>query len=233
MVNAVNWLDTMIRSRTIALLALFIAPLGACNTVETTSVTGSANGSAGSFASLASPADPKATKNKSPEKAGGYYVEFRSRYAASYGHTFLIHGRLNAKGDIGEIAPEMVAGLHPATESPVPWMIGHVMPVISETGASDGDTEEKYVSARFRVNLSEPEYRKVAAFIEERQRNSPLWHAVLYNCNAWVGDVARFMGLEVPANTLQFPQEFITALRDMNPGADAKVAAGLSVSSPQ
>ncbi|HEX2137566.1 MAG TPA: hypothetical protein VHG30_16990, partial [Microvirga sp.] len=49
-------------------------------------------------------------------------------------------------------------------------------------------------------------------------KNSPLWHAAIYNCNAWVGDIARFMGLKAPANTWQFPAEYINALREMNTG---------------
>src|SRR5262245_15059623 len=64
-----------------------------------------------------------------------YYVEFRSRSAQSYGHTFSIHGRLSGNG---QIATKTVVGLHPATESAVPWMIGHLILVPSETGASDG-----------------------------------------------------------------------------------------------
>ena len=93
--------------------------------------------------------------------------------------------RLDSRGRI--IARE-VAGLHPAGDSPVPWMIGHVVPVRSETGPSDGDLEEKYVSARYRVVLSAAEYAKVTAFIRQLQANSPLWSAVAYNCNAFVAE---------------------------------------------
>ena len=154
----------------------------------------------------------KAAAKPAPAPAR-YFVEFRSRYAASYGHTFLAHGRLNAKGEIVE---SEVAGLHPATDSSVPWMIGHLVPVPSETGPSDGDLEDQYVSARYRVELSEAEYEKVAAFIRKQQANSPLWHAVLYNCNAWVGGVARFMGLRTPASSLLMRADYINSMRDLN-----------------
>jgi hypothetical protein len=143
----------------------------------------------------------------------------------------LVHGRLNANGEVGELTPDQVAGLHPASESPTPWMIGHVVPVPSETGPSDGDLEEQYVSARFRVMLSEPEYRKVVAHIRERQKNSPLWHAVLYNCNAWVGEIARFMGLKAPMDTLQFPAEYINAMRELNSGQQAAATTTMPLSS--
>ena len=141
-----------------------------------------------------------------------YYIEFRSRSAQSYGHTFSIYGRLNG----GRIASKTVAGLHPFTESALPWMVGHLVVVPSETGASDGDTEDQYVTARFRVALSPDEYKKVTGFVKELQKKSPLWHAVLYNCNAFVGDIARFMGLETPASTMLMPADYINSLRDLN-----------------
>src|SRR5919112_5680630 len=98
-------------------------------------------------------------KRKSADRQGGqYFVEFRSRYALSYGHTFLVHGRLGPKGEV-KLTPEFVAGLHPRGEGPQLWTVGHVMPVPSETGPSDGDLEEQYVSARFRILLTEEQYR--------------------------------------------------------------------------
>jgi hypothetical protein len=142
-----------------------------------------------------------------------YYIEFRSRSAQSYGHTFSIYGRLNGQG---KIASKAVAGLHPFTESAVPWMVGHLFLVPSETGASDGDTEDQYVTARFRVALSQAEYAKVTTFIKDLQKKSPVWHAVLYNCNAFVGDIARFMGMETPTSTMLMPAEYINGLRDLN-----------------
>src|SRR5262249_34783077 len=151
-----------------------------------------------------------------PSTTRPYYVEFRARAAQSYGHTFLVHGKV---GSSTKITASQVAGLHPFTESPVPWMMGHLVLVPSETGASDGDTEEIYVIARYRVLLTEGEYRKVAAYIKQHQANSPLWHAVLYNCNAWVGDVAKFMGLKTPfSSVLLYPQDYINTLKEVNGG---------------
>lgn len=155
--------------------------------------------------------------------AGQYFIEFRARHALSYGHTFAMFGRLDRRGRILE---REVAGLHPAGDSPVPWMIGHVVPVRSETGPSDGDLEEKYVSARYRVVLSAAEYTKVTAFIKKLQANSPLWSAVAYNCNAFVADIARYMGLETPSSTLLYPADFINKLRDLNARRERAAMAG-------
>src|SRR3954469_1846965 len=103
-------------------------------------------------------AEPQAAAKPTANLARPYFIEFRSRSAQSYGHTFSIHGRLNAQGKIG--SSFTVSGLHPFSESPIPWMVGHLVLVPSETGASDGDREDQYVTARFRVNLTEAEYRK-------------------------------------------------------------------------
>jgi hypothetical protein len=165
-------------------------------------------------ADLAAVQGPKA-KRTARTAMGPYFIEFRSRYALSYGHTFAMFGRLNAHGDIVQ---REVAGLHPAGDSPVPWMIGHVIPVTSETGPSDGDLEEKYVSARYRVVLSEDEYVRLVAFIRKLQANSPLWSAVAYNCNAFVAQIAKYLGLQTPSSTLLYPADFITKLRDLNEG---------------
>jgi hypothetical protein len=142
-----------------------------------------------------------------------YFVEFRARSAYSYGHTFLVHGRVGQK-----ITKKDVIGLHPATESSVPWMIGHLVPVVSETGASDGDYEDQYIIARYRVLLTEPEYRKTLAMMRGMQASHPVWHAVLYNCNRFVGDIAQNMGLRSPGNALLMPKEYINTLKSVNNG---------------
>ncbi|TKT81463.1 hypothetical protein [Aquamicrobium sp. LC103] len=143
-----------------------------------------------------------------------YFIEYRSRYALSYGHSYVIFGRLDQSGRM--INPE-VAGLHPASDSAAPYVLGHVMPVPAETGESDGDLEDEYRSASWRVMLSEAEYRKVVAFIRNLQASSPMWHAALYNCNAFVADIARSMGYKTPFIWLR-PQQFIIQLREMNGG---------------
>jgi len=141
-----------------------------------------------------------------------YFVEFRSRYALSYGHTYVVFGTASPGGGVAKME---VAGLHPASESEAPYVLGHFVPVPAETGWSDGDLEEKYRSASWRVMLDEAEYRKVTAYIRKLQASSPVWQASVYNCNAFAGDVARSMGYKVPSKYLR-PQQFITKLRELN-----------------
>ena len=63
---------------------------------------------------------------------GQYYVEFRSRQAWDYGHTFVVFGR------VGETpSKKNVAGLSPKGDDPKMWLMGHYMPVPSDTGWTD------------------------------------------------------------------------------------------------
>ena len=160
------------------------------------------------------PQQPPASKGR-PERY--YFVEFRARMAESYGHAYLTYGRVDGKG---QIIQSSVAGLHPFTESVLPWLIGHIIPVPSETGASDGDMEEMYVSARYRVLVNEDDYRQTVAFIKELQAKNPYWHASLNNCIGFLKDVAKFMGLRTPVSTLSYPEVFVKNLREMNEDPD-------------
>lgn len=147
-------------------------------------------------------------------EANRYFIEFRSRYALSYGHTYAVFGRTDAAGQM--IDPQ-VAGLHPKSYDAAPYVAGHFIPVPAETGLSDGDLEEPYRSASWRLLLSEAQYNKVVTYIRGLQARSHYWNATVHNCNAFVGDIARSMGYKTPPIWLR-PQQFITQLREMNGG---------------
>jgi hypothetical protein len=148
--------------------------------------------------------------------AGRYFVDFRARTAASYGHAFIWYGRLNQRGKVGLIE---VAGLHPASDSPVPYILGHLIPVPAETGKSYGDLDEQYLTANYRVYLKEADAQQVFAYIRHKQETSPLWLAGVYNCTAFLADIAGYMGLRTPPTaTWMYPEDFINSLRDLNGG---------------
>jgi hypothetical protein len=148
-----------------------------------------------------------------PEAGKQYFVEFRSRTAASYGHSFLFHGKL-AGGN--KFAKFEVAGLHPRGDDPAVYMQGHVMPVPAETGASDGDLDEQYLTARYCVVLGEAEYNRVAAHIRRLQATTKEWHAPTKNCNFFLGEIAEYMRLKAPPSPLLYPESYVNMLRDMN-----------------
>jgi hypothetical protein len=164
-----------------------------------------------------------------PDPSRPYFIEFRARAAYNYGHAFVVHGK------VGEpITKRSVVGLHPAGDSPVPWMIGHIVPVPSETGWSDGDVgyNDKYITAKYRVFLTEAEYRVLLAKMRQMQSSTPLWSATVYNCVAFVGDIAAFLGMQHPFH-LVMPKEYIEGIKRMNGGRTQLPASWLASMNPQ
>ncbi|MER8835777.1 hypothetical protein [Mesorhizobium sp. M0909] len=188
---------TLVSSR-LLLVALVALPAAACQTKDLPPQP-----------NFVSYADGGAAPKKNDER---YFIEFRSRYALSYGHTYAVFGRLDRAGRM--IDPQ-VAGLHPASNSAVPYVLGHIVPVPAETGWSDGDLEEPYRSASWQIILTRAEYDKVVAYIRKLQASSHVWQATVLNCNGFVADIAHSMGYKTPAIQLR-PQQFITKLREMN-----------------
>lgn len=140
---------------------------------------------------------------------GPYYVDFRARTAASYGHAFVWFGKTSEK-------QVEVAGLHPKGDT-LPYVLGHIMWVPSETGASYGDLDEQYLTASYRVYLSEADAKKVFAHIKHLQATSPVWNAETTNCTSFIGRIASFMGLETPFH-LMMPEEYVNQLKALNGG---------------
>ncbi len=138
-----------------------------------------------------------------------YYVDFRARTAASWGHAFVWYGKT------GERQVE-VAGLTPAGDT-LAYVLGHVTWVPSETGASYGDLDPQYLTASYRVYLSETDAKRVFAYIKKLQATSPVWNAETFNCTGFIGDIASFMGLKVP-NRWQRPENYVNSLKAMNGG---------------
>ena len=203
---------TLASSRLLFVASLALA-VAACQTEDKPSQPGFTSYASDAGTAVAAPS-VKATSNR-------YFIEFRSRYAYTYGHSLVIFGRLNQSGQM--VNPE-VAGLAPKSADPSVYVLGHVAPVPASTGWTDGDLEDVYRSASWRVMLTEAEYRKVVAKIRQLQASSPLWHASLSNCNAFVANIARSMGYRTPGVWLR-PQEFITRLREMNSGATRSTAS--------
>ena len=140
---------------------------------------------------------------------GPYYVDFRARTAASWGHAFVWFGKTS------ERAVE-VAGLTPAGDN-VPYVLGHLMWVPSETKASYGDLDPQYLTASYRVYLNEPDAKRVFAYIKKLQASSPVWNAETTNCTSFIGSIAEFMGLKVP-HRWQRPESYVNSLKAMNDG---------------
>jgi hypothetical protein len=146
---------------------------------------------------------------RSESAKGPYYVDFRARTAASWGHAFVWYGKT------GERAVD-VAGLTPKGDT-LEYMLGYVTWVPSDTGASYGDLDPQYLTAHYRVYLSESDAKKVFAYIKQLQANSRVWSAEVSNCTSFIGSIAEFMGLKTP-HRWQRPEEYVNNLKAMNGG---------------
>jgi hypothetical protein len=61
----------------------------------------------------------------------------------------------------------------------------------------------------------------VFAYIRYKQETSPLWLAGVYNCTAFIADIAAYMGLKTPlTGTWMYPEDLVNSLRDLNNGRE-------------
>jgi hypothetical protein len=161
-------------------------------------------------ASIEAKSPPQLSRKTGAGSAKGpYYVDFRARTAASWGHAFVWFGKTSER-------QVEVAGLTPAGDT-LAYVVGHLTLVPSETGASYGDLDPQYLTANYRVYLNEPDAKKVFAYIKELQASSPVWNAETFNCTSFIGSIANFMGLKVPLRW-QRPEEYVNNLKAMNGG---------------
>jgi hypothetical protein len=140
---------------------------------------------------------------------GPYYVDFRARTAASWGHAFVWYGKTSER-------QVEVAGLTPAGDT-LEYMVGYFTWVPSETGASYGDLDPQYLTASYRVYLNEADAKRVFAYIKKLQASSPVWNAETANCTGFIGNIAEYMGLKTPSRWTR-PENYVSSLKEMNGG---------------
>src|SRR6201990_966220 len=140
----------MIRLKHVALAALALVLTGAVQTASAEEIEVLAAAKR-MLASIETPADvPSAKPARKPVVSTGkgpYYVDFRARTAASWGHSFVWYGKSSDRR-------VEVAGLTPAGDESA-YVLGYVTFVPSETGASYGDLDPQYLTAHYRVYLNE------------------------------------------------------------------------------
>ena len=184
-------------------------PIGFCKETDTERAA-DANALVSTEAPIESKSASRSTRKPGSGSAKGpYYVDFRARTAASWGHAFVWYGKTS------ERAVE-VAGLTPAGDTAA-YVLGHLTWVPSETTASYGDLDPEYLLASYRVYLNEPDAKRVFAYIKKLQASSPVWNAETSNCTSFIGSIAEFMGLKVP-HRWQRPENYVNSLKEMNNG---------------
>ena len=154
-------------------------------------------------------AKPAARKPAISSAKGPYYVDFRARTAASWGHAFVWYGKTGEK-------TLDVAGLTPAGDVDR-YILGYITWVPSETGASYGDLDPEYLTAHYKVYLNEADGKRVFAYIKHLKESSPVWSAEISNCTSFIGDIAEFMGLKTPSRWTR-PENYVKELKALNNG---------------
>jgi hypothetical protein len=93
-------------------------------------------------------------------------------------------------------------------------VLGHFFAMEAAT-VPEKDTLGYQIATRFRRPLSAAEYRKLELLIARIRAVHHSWSVLGYNCNDFVADVARGMGMKTPT-TLSLPYEFIPTLQAIN-----------------
>ncbi|WP_024515311.1 hypothetical protein [Bradyrhizobium sp. Tv2a-2] len=183
-----------------------IQPAAANDSVASRAVDAKALASADTSGEAAKAATrkPGSTSAKGP-----YYVDFRARTAASWGHAFVWYGKTSERA-------VDVAGLTPAGDT-TSYIVGYFTWVPSETGASYGDLDPQYLTAHYKVYLNEADAKRVFAYIKKLQASSPVWNAETTNCNGFIGQIAEFMGLKTPSRWIR-PEGYVNELKALNSG---------------
>jgi hypothetical protein len=139
-----------------------------------------------------------------------YYVEFRVAVDGVYGHSYIAYGRLDA---LGRPATATYADIHPTGDFPS-MVLGHFFSMEAAT-IPEKDTLGYKIASRFRRPLTAAEYRRLTSVIVRIRAVHHSWSVLAYNCNDFVADVARGMGMQTPT-TLSLPYDFIPRLQAIN-----------------
>jgi hypothetical protein len=139
-----------------------------------------------------------------------YYVEFRVAVDGVYGHSYIAYGRLDR---LGRPATAAYADIHPTGDFPS-MVLGHFFSMEAAT-IPEKDTMGYKIANRFRRPLTAAEYRRLTSVIVRIRAVHHSWSVLAYNCNDFVADVARGMGMQTPT-TLSLPYDFIPRLQAIN-----------------
>ena len=119
--------------------------------------------------------------------APGYFIEFRARPSAYFGHTFIVYGRVDGSGRTVE---RHHAGFVPGDD----FLMALILPVRGTVGP-DRDDWALQSTATYRRRLSAIEYRRVAATVGLLRATHQRWHFFFFNCNDFAIEIAEALNL--------------------------------------
>lgn len=146
-----------------------------------------------------------------------YRVEFRGRMGTPVGHAYLVAGKRDRNG---RFVPRLHAGFF-VEPDPVKLALSLI--------GTQGVVRASPLDARYRplatygVDISAAQYRRLAAHVERTRRAGRPYTLFDNNCNRFVQEAARSIGLKTPADTVVLPPAFITRLKRLNTPASRRM----------
>ena len=153
---------------------------------------------------------PAHADNKAQRKAD-YFLDFRSRPAYLFGHSFIVYGRIDEHGRAIEAHRE---GIYPTDGQTGLIMGSAILPVSASVRAVHGDYKEQ-ASNSYRRRLTKAQYDHLMRVVRGLRASDREWNLLFKNCNDFSIEVAKAMGLTTPGSWLP-PYYFVDALRLLN-----------------
>ena len=139
-----------------------------------------------------------------------YYIDFRAVEDGLVGHTYIAYGRLDGNG---RPASAQYADYHPDNGF-AGYVMGFMVPITAVMRPTE-ETLRGNIVDNFQVTLRPEEYVELIKLIAQMDAARRLWTAFGYNCNDFLADAARAVGLDAPMTNIA-PYHFIPLLRSTN-----------------
>jgi hypothetical protein len=140
----------------------------------------------------------------------GYFVDFRSRPGYLFGHTFIVYGRLDARG---HAYGTRLAGIYP-TDGQAGLIVGSLVPVRASVRGVEDDFSERPTNS-YRRRLSHSQYARLERVVGGLKRSEREWDLLFKNCNDFAISVAKSMDMATPPSWL-LPYYFVGGMRVLN-----------------
>lgn len=158
---------------------------------------------------------PQMVNARRVDPAHQYYMEMRLRHTPPLpiGHVYIAYGRIGPDGNplderLVMLAPVGgYAGAAVASAVPMPGLV---------TPHPD-DCVVKPIAAYYR-SLSAADYEKLLLAIEQAKNDVPKYSLFTYNCNMFMSDIAKSVGILPPENIYQPSLVYFYEMMDRNEG---------------
>jgi hypothetical protein len=140
----------------------------------------------------------------------GHFVDFRSRPGYLFGHTFIVYGRLDARGRPRD---SRLAGIYP-TDGQAGLIVGSLIPVRASVRGVEDDFSERPNNI-YRRRLSPAQYARLKRVVGGLKRSEREWDLLFKNCNDFAIAVAKGMDMATPPSWL-LPYYFVGGMRVLN-----------------